>query len=62
MVLAIILPSSSCSSAPINVMPAGGGGGRQGMGGDLIVLVGPGVGHLMDLARLGEGISESFFV
>ena len=32
------------------------------MGGDLIVLVGPGVGHLMDLARLGEGISESFFV
>ena len=60
MVLAIILPSSSCSSAPINVMPAGGGG--QGMGGDLIVLVGPGVGHLMDLARLGEGISESFFV
>ena len=61
MVLAIILPSSSCSSAPINVMPAGGGG-RQGMGGDLIVLVGPGVGHLMDLARLGEGISESFFV
>ena len=41
-------------------MPAGGG--RPGMGGDLIGLVGPGVGHLMDLARLGEGISESFFV
>ena len=40
-----------------------GGGGREGRawGGDLIVFVGPGVGHLMDLVRPGEGISESFF-
>ena len=33
------------------------GGGREGRawGGDLIVFVGPGVGHLMDLVRPGEG-------
>ena len=39
-------------------------GGRRkcrAWGGDLIVFVGPGVGHLMDLVRPGEGISESFF-
>ena len=30
-------------------------------GGDLIVFVGPGVGHLTDLALPGEGIFESFF-
>ena len=38
-----------------------GGGGGQGMGGDLIVFVGPGVGHLTDLVLPGEGIFESFF-
>ena len=36
-------------------------GGRQGMGGDMIVFVGPGVGHLTDLVLPGEGIFESFF-
>ena len=36
-------------------------GGRQAMGWDLIVFVGPGVGHLTDLVLLGEGIFESFF-
>ena len=45
--------------APINVMPARGGG--RARGGDLIVFVGPGVGHLTDLALPGEGIFESFF-
>ena len=35
---------------------AGGGGG-----GDLIVSVVPGVGHLTDLVLPGEGIFESFF-
>ena len=53
------------SYAPINGMPAqGGGGGRRGggaWGGDLIVFVGPGVGHLTDLVLPGEGIFESFF-
>ena len=48
------------SNAPINVKPAGGGGGRA-WGGDLIVFVGPGVGHLTDLVLPGEGIFESFF-
>ena len=33
------------SNAPINVEPEGGGGGRRAWGGDLIVLVRPGVGH-----------------
>ena len=39
------------------------GGGREGRawGGDLIVFVGPGVGHLTDLVLPGEGIFESFF-
>ena len=41
-------------------MPAGegGGGGGEGRawGGDLIVFVGPGVGHLTDLVLPGEGI------
>jgi len=45
--------------APINVKPAGGGA-RPG-GGDLIVFVSPGVGHLTDLVLPGEGIFESFF-
>ena len=48
------------TNAPINVMPAGGGGGRA-WGGDLIVFVVPGVGHLTDLVLPGEGIFESFF-
>ena len=43
----------------INVMPAGGG--DRAWGGDLIVFVGPGVGHLTDLVLPGEGIFESFF-
>ena len=30
-------------------------------GGDLIVLVGPAVGHLTDLVLTGEGIFEFFF-
>ena len=37
-------------------MPAGRAWGR-----DLIVFVGPGVGHLTDLVLPGEGIFESFF-
>ena len=41
-------------------MPVVGGGGRA-WGGDLIVFVGPGVGHLTDLVLQGEGIFESFF-
>ena len=41
--------------APINVKPAGWRGGRA-WGGDLIVFVGPGVGHLTDLVLPGEGI------
>ena len=45
--------------APIKVMPAGGGG--RARGGDLIVFVVPGVGHLTDLVLPGEGIFESFF-
>ena len=51
------------SYAPINGMPARGGGGegRRGMGWGLIVFVGPGVGHLTDLVLPGEGIFESFF-
>ena len=42
-------------------MPAGGRGGGRAWGGDLIVFVGPGVGHLTDLVLPGEGIFESFF-
>ena len=49
---------NSCN-APINVMPAGEGG--RAWGADLIVFVGPGVGHLTDLVLPGEGIFESFF-
>ena len=48
-------------STPINVMPAGGGGGGRARGGDLIVFVGPWVGHLNDLVLPEEGIFESFF-
>ena len=49
----------SLLNAPINVKPAGGGG--RALGGDLIVFVVPGVGHLTDLVLPGEGIFESFF-
>ena len=51
--------SNKSSYAPINVMPAGRRG--RAWGGDLIVFVGPGVGHLTDLVLPGEGIFESFF-
>ena len=45
--------------APINVKPAGRG---RAWGGDLIVFVVPGVGHLTDIVLpAGEGIFESFF-
>ena len=48
--------------APINVMPAGvGGGGGRAWGGDLIVFFVPGVGHLTDVVLPEEGIFESFF-
>ena len=39
----------------------GGGGVGQAWGGDLIVLVGPGEGHLTELVLPREGIFESFF-
>ena len=39
----------------------GGGGGGRAWGGDLIVFVGPGVGHLTNLVLPGKGIFESFF-
>ena len=51
-----VIHSSKCN-APINLKPAGGGGGRA-WGGDLTVIVGPGVGLLTDLAFLGEGMFE----
>ena len=50
--------------APINIMLArgrGGGGRGREWGEDLIVFVGPGVGHLTDRVLPGEGIFESFF-
>ena len=39
----------------------GGGGESRVRGGDLIVFVGPGVGHLTDLVLPGEGIFECLF-
>ena len=45
----------------INVKLVVGGGGGGAWGRDLIVFVGPGVGHLTDLVLPGEGIFESFF-
>ena len=42
------------------VLERRGGGGRA-WSGDLIVFVGPGLGHLTDLVLLGEGIFECFF-
>ena len=52
----LLIRSFVSSNAPINVMPAGGGG--REWGGDLIVFVGPGVGHLTDLVLPGEGIFD----
>ena len=49
--------TQSYGYAPINVKPEGG----RAWGGDLIVFVVPGVGHLTDLVLPGEGIFESFF-
>ena len=53
------------TTAPLLPLPAeegtGGGEGRA-WGGDLIVFVGSGVGHLTDLVLQGEGIFESFLV
>ena len=39
----------------------GGGGGGRVWGGDLIVFVGPEVGHLTDVVLPGDGKFESFF-
>ena len=55
----LALIHSSMIYAPINVTPAGRGG--RARGGDLIVFVVSGVGHLTDLVLPGEGIFESFF-
>ena len=38
-----------------------GAGGGRAWSGDLIVFVGPGVGHLTNLVLPGKGIFESFF-
>ena len=55
--------ANAFDNAPINAMPEGKAVGKQGWawGGDLIVFVCPGVGHLTDLVLPGEGIFESFF-
>ena len=45
----------------LSMLSRWGGGGGRAWGGDLIVFVGPGVGHLTDLILPGEGIFESFF-
>ena len=37
-------------NAPINIMPAGGGGGVRAWGGDLIVFVGPGGRAFLNLS------------
>ena len=42
-------------------MAGDGRGEGRAWGGDLIVIVGPGVGHLNDFALPGEGIIEYFF-
>ena len=44
----------------LSMLCRGGGGGRA-WGGDLIVFVDLGVGHLTDRVLPGEGIFESFF-
>ena len=46
----------------MHLKPVGGAGGRgRAWGRDLIVFVGPGVGHLTNLVLQWEGIFESFF-
>ena len=45
----------------LSVLSRGGGGEGRAWDGDLIVFVGPGVGHLTNLVLPGEGIFESFF-
>ena len=47
--------------SPLCTYQCHAGGGGRAWGGDLIVFVGPGVGHLTDLVLPGEGIFESFF-
>ena len=55
-------PTPRTTNAPINLKPAGGGGGEgRAWGGDFIVIVGPEVGLLTDLAFPGEGIFEFVF-
>ena len=54
-----LIRSFVSSNAPINVMPAWGGGGGRAWGGDLIVFVDPGVGHLTDLLLPGEDLNLS---
>ena len=55
-----LIRSFVSSNAPINVMPAwGGGGGGRAWGGDLIVFVDPEVGHLIDLLLPGEDLNLS---
>ena len=39
---------------------AGGGGGGRAWGWDLIVFVGPGVGHLTDLVEVGSKLTTLF--
>ena len=46
--------NKSGSYAPINVKPEGGAGGDRAYGGDLIVFVVLGVGHLTDLFSRGR--------
>ena len=55
-----VLDEFALGNSPINVMPPAMGEGREG-GGDLIVFVGHGVGHLTDLVLPREGVFESFF-
>ena len=45
----------------LSMLSRRGGRGGRAWGGDLIVFVGPGIGHLTDHVLPGEGILESFF-
>ena len=55
------LVSSTGSAVIIHLSMLCRRGGGRAWGGDLIVFVGPGVGHLTDLVLPREGIFESFF-
>ena len=63
----LLCQGEGCSYTQVRVMHLpmlcrrGGGGGGRAWGGDLIVFVGPGVGHLTDLVLPGERILEYFF-